>query len=123
MSNFTPLVEREYEFDGDAIKVTFARLKRKHMMSSLPAMSKLANARMNEGDPVTGEQQEAINDILNNLADILPEYVKEFSGLNDVEGNAISINIVVEDMYFMRLCAMIAMDVVRESSVAMEGKV
>ena len=123
MSNFTPLVNKEYEFDGDAIKVTFARLKRKHMMSSLPAMSKLANARMNKDDPVTDEQQEAINEILNNLADILPQYVQEFSGLTDTNGAPISIETVVEDMYFMRLCAMIAMDVVRESSVAMEGKV
>jgi len=112
MSNFTPLVDKEYEFDGDTIKVTFSRLLRKDMLNVLPAFLSLSKAE--EGGEV---YTESINEVLNNIADILPGYVKEFSGLNDSKGDPIDIETVVNEMYFMRLCSLIALDVIAESGV------
>ncbi len=112
MSNFTPLVKREYEFDGDVIQVTFARLNRKDMVNVLPSFIKIKNAEK-ESDLFL----EGINDVLNDLADLIPIYVKTFEGLNDAEGNVITIETVVNEMYFSKLSTMIAMDLIKESGV------
>lgn len=112
MSNFTPLVNKTYEFDGDTVHVTFARLRRKDMLTVLPVFSKLKDSEEN-----SEEWTEGINDVLNELADLLPDYVKEFKGLLDSEGNAIEIGTVAVEMYFMKLSAMIAMDLIKESGV------
>jgi hypothetical protein len=110
MSNFTPLVTKEYDFDGDKVKVTFSRLLRKDMLNVMPAFAKLNAA--GEG---SRDHDDAVNDILNGLADSLPHCVKSFTGLNDSTGSPISIETVVGEMYFMRLCVLISMDVVKES--------
>ena len=112
MSNFTPLVNKQYEYDGDTIHVTFSRLLRKDMLNVLPAF-----LRLNKAEEGSDEYAEGINDVLNEIADILPGYVKEFTGLNDTEGNAIDIDTVVNEMYFMRLCSLIALDVIAESGI------
>jgi len=109
MSNFTPLVTKEYDFDGDHITVTFSRVTRKHMLASMPAFLKIQEADEDN-------RAEIINDVLNDIVDVIPNYVKSIEGLNDVEGNRIKIETVVTDMYFMRLCALIANDMMRESS-------
>jgi hypothetical protein len=114
MSNFTPLVTKEYEFDGDKVTVIFTRLKRKDMLSALPAFKKLND--MDEDDD-GAEKQEVINDVLNGIADVIPDYVKTISGLVDADGDDVPIETVAEEMYFMRLCAQIAMDIMRESTV------
>jgi len=112
MSNFTPLVTKEYDFDGDHIKVTFSRLTRKHMLAAMPAFKRMADS-----DEDSPERIEVINDVLNDIVDVIPKYVKSFDGLNDAEGNHIGIEIVINDMYFMRLAVLIASDMMRESSV------
>lgn len=112
MSNFTPLVHKEYKFDGDTVKISFRRLSRKHMMDSMPVLRVLESAE--DGSP---EANAAINDILNEIADIIPEYIESFAGLRDAEGVDIDIVTVVNDMYFMKLCAMIANDLMKESAV------
>ncbi len=112
MSNFTPLVTKTYDFDGDKVTVIFARLKRKDMLAVLPAYK-----RLNDADENSAEKAEAINDILNGIADSLPGYVKELTGLNDSKGNAITIETVVDEMYFMKLSSLIAADMMAESSI------
>ncbi len=112
MSNFTPLVEREYDFDGDHIKVTFARLTRKDMLASMPAFLKLDKAEEGSDD-----YNAAINDVLNNISDSMPNYIRSFEGLTNAEGEQITIDTVVNEMYFMVLCAQIATDMMKESSV------
>ena len=111
MSNFTPLVERTYEFEGDTVKVVFSRLRRKDMLAAMPAFK-----RLNDLDEDAPERMEAVNDILNDIADSLPNYVKEVSGLTASDGSAVDIKTIVEEMYFMKLCAEIATDVMSESS-------
>lgn len=117
MSNFTPLVTRTYEFEGDTITVKFSRLKRKHMLNAMPALSNLNAAE----DEVA--KNVALNEFLNDVIDVIPEYVKEFNGLNDSEGNAISIETVIDDFYFLKLAAEMSMDMVKESAPLMEGNV
>lgn len=112
MSNFTPLVERTYEFEGDSVKIIFSRLRRKDMLAAMPAFKKMVDA---------GEDAElkssAINDVLNIIAEVLPEYVQVVEGLKDSEGNDIGIKTIADEMYFMGLCAKIATDIMGESSV------
>jgi len=112
MSNFTPTVSKQYEFDGDTVNVVFSRLLRKDMLTVLPIFLKL-----NKAEEDTDEYREGINDILNALADVLPNYVSKFEGLDDAEGNPIAIDQVVNEMYFMSLCALIAIDLIQESGV------
>ena len=114
MSNFTPLVERTYEFEGDSIKVVFARLRRKDMLAAMPAFKKLMDAEEAKDAEL---KSAAINDVLNIIAEVLPEYVKSVEGLKDSEGNDIGIKTVADEMYFMGLCAQIATDIMGESSV------
>lgn len=121
MSNFTPLVKKEYDFENDKVVVTFSRLKRKHMIKATPYLSKLKDFDA-EQIVDNSEQSEAANDLFNSIIDSLPDYVKSVEGLNDVEGKPISIKTIAEDFYFMRLAMLISIDMIKESSPkTMEG--
>lgn len=117
MSNFTPLVEKQYEFEGDNISVKFSRLKRKHMLRALPAMNKLAKAQTEENEDSANE---FLNDFLNTIIDAIPEYIVEFSGLSDSQNNPVPIQTVVDDFYFLSLAAQISMDMVKESTAMLD---
>lgn len=129
MSNFTPLVEKEYEYEGDTIIVKFSRLKRKHMLKAMPALSRVKTALQDlpEGltveniESLTPEVLDSMNDFLNDVVDALPDHVAVFSGLKDSNGNEISIETVVDDFYFTPLAFSIAMDMVKNSSPTSEG--
>ena len=110
MSNFTPLVTRKYTFEGDEVVVTFARLKRKHMMELLPHL----------GDLKVKDLKKLTN-VLNIAADFLPEYITSLQGLKDSEGKEISTAVVCEEVYFMQLAIEILMDLINESMI-MDGK-
>ena len=126
MSNFTPLVIQEYEFEADKVSITFSRLKRKDMIEAMPALSRLHSAKPDDGvDPTPvqeKEMSEAINDVLNSIVDVIPGYVSEFTGLNDTEGNPVPIETVCAEFYFMKLAIKIAVGVM-EASAGKEGKV
>lgn len=114
MSNFTPLVSKEYEFGGDKVQVTFARFKRKHMLEMMPFMAQVRTARENDDSQAASV---ATNQTLNLTIGVLPEYVKTLTGLKDTEGNEIGIEVVADEMYFIDLAADIAMDILNESVV------
>ena len=126
MSNFTPLVIQEYEFEGDKVSIQFSRLKRKDMIDAMPALKRMSDAKPDEGEDATVEQEEAlseaINDVLNSIVDVIPGYVSEFTGLNDTEGNPVPIETVCAEFYFMKLAIKIAVGVM-EASAGKEGKV
>ncbi len=107
MSNFTPLVEHEFEFQGDVVKTTYSRLKRNDMLKVLPLMKSLKD---------DSENQEVINEILELLIDSIPGYITTFSGLKDADGNNIEIETVVEEFYFLTLAAQIALQMIKDSS-------
>ena len=120
MSNFTPLVEQEFNFEGDVIKVSFSRLTRKDMLAAMPAFKKLNDIKSeDEKDPRVAE---AMNELLNSVADNIPKYVKSFTGLNDADGNSIDIETVCSEYYFSKLAVNIAASILLASS-AQEGKV
>lgn len=110
MSNFTPLVEKEYEFEGDNVKIRFARLKRVHMLRALPAFYEIADKTDDENF------LSKAGHLLGDIIDEIPGYVKEFEGLKDANGEPVSIMTVCEDFYFTRLAMQIAMDMVKESA-------
>lgn len=112
MSNFTPQVYKEYEFDGDTVKVTFSRLKRKHMLRATPAINKLQSME----DVPDSEKFGAMADVLDSIIDAIPEYVHEFEGLTDSQGQPVSIQTVVDDFYFLELASRLAGDMVEASA-------
>jgi len=120
MSNFTPLVSKEYEFDGDKVVVSFTRLRRKDMLKVLPAFKKIQDSNQVEGEPMTEGFAEGINDILNDVAELIPNYVKEFTGLYDTDSTPITIETVVNELYFAKLSGMIVTDLIKESGVSGE---
>ena len=116
MSNFTPLVNQEFEFQGDQIKAQYSRLKRSDMLGVLPFMKQLGEESDEE------KQQKAMNEILERLIDVIPNYMVSFTGLKDTDGKDISIETVVQEFYFVQLAAQIATKMVSDSS-ATEGNV
>ena len=113
MSNFTPLVAKQYEFDGDKVHVKFSRLKRKDMLKLMPAIQRMQKAEDDE------KKSEAIGELINESLCFLPEYVREMNGLVDAEGKPIGIETVAEDMYFVELATSIIGDLMNESSIGM----
>ena len=119
MSNFTPLVEKEYDFDGDVVKVSFSRLRRQHMLAAMPAFKQFIDAKKDDDPDIIGDKESlsALNDVLDIIIDVIPEYIDKFEGLKDATGEPISIETVISDLYFMTLCAKIATDMMKESTI------
>ena len=115
MSNFTPLVSKTYEFEGDTVRVEFKRLKRKHMLNAIPALKRLQES---DGDEA---QLEKVNEFVNEIIDVIPEYIEVFDGLLDNQGQPITIETVIDDFYFLKLASQISMDMVKESSPQAQG--
>ena len=103
MSRFTPLVQKEYTFEADKITVLFSRLKRKHVMKLLPHIATL------------GEKSSEKSAVLNEMLDVIPEYITSLQGLVDSQGIAVTSDTVFEEVYFMELAMAITMDVIAES--------
>jgi hypothetical protein len=113
MSSFTPLVAKQYEFDGDKVHIKFSRLKRKDMLKLMPSIQKMQSS---DDDAV---KSEAIGEMLAESLEFLPKYVKEINGLVDAEGTPVSIETVADDMYFVQLATEIVTDLMSESSLGM----
>lgn len=105
MSNYLPLVNKTYHFEGDAIEVSFSLLTRKQMMDLLPLMPK-------EGEEATMEEQTKLMDI---GISTLKENIVSFSGLKDGNGRALEFEEAVEKAYFSNLMTDILTDMYSES--------
>ena len=114
MSNFTPLVKKQYKFEDDDVTVEFSRLKRKHVLTILPKAQEME--RQDDRHKQTLLQNELLNEVL----DILPDYVAVFTGLRDAAGGEIDFSSAVNEIYFIDLISDIAMDVIQES-LTVEG--
>ena len=110
MSRFTPLVRKEYEFQGDTVKIAFKRLTRRHVLGLMPKVNAM------QDDDGGAAQNEMVNDLI----DLLPEYVVEFEGLKDENGEPIKFDTVVAEMYFIELVTDIGLDLMNASMV-MDG--
>ncbi len=118
MSNFTPLVTKTYEFDGDSVTVVFSRLKRKHMLKSSPLITELRKARQDDDED---KVLDITNELLNDVIDVMPEYVSNITGLTDSDGNELGVEVLADDSYFLRLATLVALDMVNESAPVDSG--
>ena len=99
MSRFTKTVQYVTEFQGDTVKVTLERLKRKDLLMLAPLMPKADS----EGKVTVNLDTEDNLKLLSAVADRLPDYVKSFEGLKDANGEEITIQDVAEEAYFGEL--------------------
>jgi len=97
MSNFTPSVKCSFEFEGDTVLVTLARLKRKDLVKLAPYMD-AGDAEGNMGG------MDAIQ-LLDFSSALLPEYIKSFSGLRTADGNELTFEQIAGEAYFQSLIA------------------
>lgn len=95
MSKFTQSVTKTFEFDGDKVTVVAKRIKRKHMMLVAP----------HSPEPGKNPTQEQNLAMLDALAGAILEYITEFIGLTDEEGEVLDFSVVVEEAYFHELLA------------------
>ncbi len=111
MSQFTPLVRKQYTFEGDTVSVAFARLKRKDFHKLAPHI---------KFDADTGKTKMSFHDQIEFsgvMAEVLPEYVKEFAGLKDSDGNAVTLQQALEEVYFMSLIGDVVSDLFESSNM------
>ena len=114
MSNYTPLVSFKTEFEGDEVTMNLDQLSRETFMSWTPYMS-----LMDED----GKLDEVLTvKLIGEASTMLPIYVKDFRGLKDADGNAVSLDTVVEKVYFIQLVTEIVMQLIVISKVGQEGK-
>jgi len=109
MSNYLPLVKKQYTFEGDEVKVAFKRMTRQQMLVMNPLLPKTE-----EDDVQTTEDQMKMIDVAIN---ILSENIKSFTGLNTDDGDVIEFTDIVNEAYFMKFLSEIAMDLVSSSMV------
>jgi len=93
MSNFSRATTHSTEFEGDTVTMSLHGLKRKHMMMLGPYMP-------SEGDGMGAIESMKLLDV---AAELLPDYVSDFKGLKDENGNALGFEDVVDEMYFIEL--------------------
>lgn len=112
MSNFTPLVTKKFEFDGDTVTVRFARMKRKHFVKMMPFFMRFKEDATKIGSPEEGgeETEESmqaklnlIDGVFDQLGDKMSEYVRTVEGLRDAAGNEVDVDTMLEDSYFLEL--------------------
>ena len=122
MSRYTPLVEFQTVFEDDIVKMQLDQLSREIFLGWMPYMSKVDK----DGNLSIEDTLKLIND----AADILPEHVKDFKGLKDANGDAVSIETIVDKVYFMPLVSEIVMRLIeicqigkgKEEKAELEGK-
>lgn len=101
MSKFTPTVSREFEVDGDKVQVRFRRLTREQF------------GKLSPFDGV--KEQTKIMEMLEVVAPILKENVKEMTGLTDSEGNVVTLDMALAEAYFLGFMSDLVGAVVEES--------
>lgn len=109
MSGYTKSVTKSFVFEGDEFKVTFRRLKRKHLMLIMPEMQEYLKSNKEEPDtPV-------IAAVLDKIYGFIEEYITCITGLKDAEGEDISVNEFFTELYFMEISTKVAMTILEES--------
>ena len=101
MSNFTPKVKFETGFDGDQISMQLRRLKQVDAVKVAPYM-----IPENDGTvKMSFENQLKFTEV---MLDLLPNYIEDFQGLFDADGNVISLEDAIAETYFQELIGRIA---------------
>lgn len=112
MSNFTPLVHFEIEFDGDTVSMDLRRMQRKDQQKLVPFMS--GDIREDGSRIMSFQSQHEMGEA---MLDILPDHVSNFAGLTMPDGTAIALETAIEEIYFQELIADILAELMRISNV------
>ena len=91
MSNFTPTVKFETEFEGDTVRMNLRRLKRGDMMKLSPYLT------TETGGAIDGMQ------LMDISAGFIRDYVFDFCGLTDAEGSELPFTAITDEVYFLGL--------------------
>jgi len=110
MSNFMPLVRREYEFEGDTISVSFTRLTRQQMIEISPYLPKDDHG-LSEDDNMS---------LIGKAIDILKKNVVDFSGLKNANGEPLAFLDIIDDTYFFSLSTDMVKDLMGESMLSVK---
>lgn len=100
MSRYIPQQRFETDFQGDMVSMLLKPLRYGHLMRVLPAL----------------EAGDGGGSFVSQLQEILPEYVSDFSGLKDADGNALPFSLVLEQSFFAELMMAIGTKVIELSS-------
>jgi hypothetical protein len=105
MSKYTPAVTREFNIEGDVVKVKFRRLTREQFGKLSPFMT-------SEG--MTAERSMEMMDV---CSQFLPDVITNFEGLTDANGEPLGTKELFEEAYFFPLLADIIGAIVEESTI------
>ena len=100
MSNFTPLVHFDIEFDGDNISMDLHRLKKACMIKIAPHLPE----EIGEDGKVKMEFADEMQ-LLNILDELLPNNVDNFTGLKTADGIPITLDAMIKEGYFIPLAS------------------
>ena len=106
MSKFTKSLVETFDFDGDKVTITFKRLKRKHLIALSPHMT-------TSGDIEFKDQVK----FMDAAAEVLPDIIESMTGLVDADGNALTVEEMVDEMYFVPLVSDLMGKVMEQSFV------
>jgi len=107
MSNYSPLVKFETEFEGDKITMQLDQLTREVFLGWSPYMNLM--------DEDGNLDQEMTLKLVNESASMIPQFVKDFRGLKDANGDAIPLQTVVDKVYFIEIVTVIIMKLIEIS--------
>lgn len=96
MSNYVRSTLFKATFEGDEITARIKPIKRKDVLKLQPVFEKLPSKEELE----KGAGGPELLDVATKLAEVLPEYVTEFTGLNDAAGAPIGLIEVCEESCF-----------------------
>lgn len=106
MSRYLPKNSYTHEFEGDEVTFTLLPLKRSSFVRVLPAISVVREQTM--------DQAMAIYTI---ACEVLDEHIEEVTGLRDANGNAVSKEVFLGDVYFIQLVTLVFNDIIQACSL------
>lgn len=117
MSNFSLVIKKTYEFEGDTISVEFKPLTKDQMISISPYMPEV-DGKDKKGKPTLKKQSmEEMMKVSEMTTKLLKDNLVSFEGLVNDGGDPISIDDVFEFNYFSKLLNAICSDFMGGGSV------
>ena len=107
MGQFTKLVRKTFNFEDEEVVVTYARLKRKHIMKIIPIAQQFEKP---DADTV-----ELATKLLDEIGEQCLDYIKSVEGLTDASNEPVTVEQVVNEAYFFELLADIVAAMVEDS--------
>jgi hypothetical protein len=142
MSGYIPEVELPEQTVGkDVVRITVKPIKRRDFMKALGHLQKLqalteevagelgvelkvvvdgkevANPALQDATKKDPRFIQAMNDVLESLAPVVPEYVTKYEGPKDAKGVEVPLTTVLDSAYFLAVALHIVMGLVNTSSV------